>query len=284
MITTRDSHTLVPVAERLKPAAEQVSYLFRTPRQREKIRFRHAVAAEGGRRHGVLDLLACLRRGIEVLTEPVADDDRDPDLLAQQRQAALALVDAHREGLVSFYAQVSERAFDLETEDGRRDFDEALRGIAASDGALADLAWLVQTCYRPYARMMADTTAYADIAGMAAADLFMTGWRNKRDAAGQELRFRRGAEGLDDATLGQIPEAHFREIAAFIETLLAPSEAQVKNSGSPRPSPSAPATSQPTDLATAAATGLPPMAAPGTSSATSTSETPPSISTPPSST
>lgn len=251
-------HRLTPFSEGGKPAAEQVTYLFRTPRQREKIQYRHRIFAEGGRRHSVLDMLALLRKGVLFITDPAEMPGTDPEVLAEQRAQTLALIDSLHGELLDFYGRMRDGEFNLATEDGLQAFQQAYGGITTGDDSLAPIAEVVGRYYRPYAVALADLSAYPDIVGQVAADLFLVGWENVKDPAsptGAALKFRRGTDGLSDEMLAAIRDGHLREMGLLVERLLEPTVIEAKNSESPRPSPSAPAISVSTAAASPTTTG-----------------------------
>lgn len=114
--------------------------------------------------------------------------------------------------------------------------------------------------YQRLNEVEADYALFEEMSVFCAARRFLIGWE------GVAIPFA-GRGGLaTDVSLGAIPQAHIYAIGNRVLTLMNVSEAQAKNSVSPSPSSSTPG------LSTAAPTL--PTAAVGTSSETTTSETP----------
>jgi hypothetical protein len=126
--------------------------------------------------------------------------------------------------------------------------------------AWEQLARALQRAGGDFASRVADNEFWSQMAPMVAARCFLVGT--------DSLRFKRGPDGLiPEATLsGTVPDDDLAMIGWRAMALFQPSETETKNSASPRPSPSGPATS-------IAAPRLP-TDQPGSSSEKPTEETP----------
>jgi hypothetical protein len=196
-------------------------YLIKPPSVMERARWRRAIVAAGGRRHGQLALLECLADGVSALMA-----DNPPEV----RDSVLALIQTHRDTVLGMVAQAVSGAFDDANELAQEDRD-ALRaqiaGIEESGKALSLIETAVLAGYPRYAEMAADDAAYSQIAGLEGARLFLMGWE------GLDGTLARGPGGVSEQSLAQIPEGHFSAIGNAVEALTRVPEKKRKNSVSP---------------------------------------------------
>ena len=204
------------------------SYILRTPKHLERPRYRHAVASVGGRRWGQLDMTAALK----VAIAEMLPDEED----AAERERLTAAVSEHEAGI--------KRALD----DYRRvRSDETTKAVAEAMVAPPLVVEIDQTALRhheDYATKVADRMVYRELAGIAAARMFLTGW----EAAESEAPlppFRRGLTGVADGLLDLIPTRHFIAIGDRAEELIDPPERMLGNSESESPGPSTESDSEP---------------------------------------
>lgn len=183
-----------------------VAYLFRTPTVADAAVYEREVAAAGGRRWSVAQLWGAVEAGLEAIGE-------HGDVAA-----AADHVRASR-------ARLAELGAELNVADGEARA-EAMRELMdlLSDVRTEEIAEAVAAVYPRYARMLGDNMVYQQVRGQVAARLFLVGWE------GVDGEVRRGLSGAGEATLAAIPQARFPDIAAFVEGMLAPSEADRKNS------------------------------------------------------
>lgn len=206
-----------PAGETLKPEGRRIAYLFRAPTLADRRRFRRALVIAGGVRHSEAAISAEFRRGLDRLLAAGS----------AEHAAATALLDEYESRRDGFYAQLRAGAFG-ETEEGRTAFAQGLAAVQESDKALAVLAVAVRETWPAYAQKLADNATYAEAAGLAALQLLATGWENI-GADFARVPAPGGALEIPDAALLQVPEYHLGQIAAFVETLFAPTEAEIKN-------------------------------------------------------
>lgn len=205
-------------------------YLLKVPTVAERVKWRRATAAAGGKQHSQLAMLDLIS---ETVAELMAED------VPEVRQAVLDKIAAHRENLRTWATALVEGKFD------GADADEALRGeldaglekINAGAKGLAEIELAVSEYSARYRSMISDNRFYSSIAGIEGARLFLRGWE------GIEGKPVSDAGGLKETSMAKIPEADFAEIGAKIETLTRVSDAKRKNSGSSRPSSSGDQTS-----------------------------------------
>lgn len=211
----------VPAAHRTRDAADQSVYFWRHPSVADRAKFRHALAAAGGRQHTEIDMLEALADGVRaILTD--ADD-------VQQRAALLEIIAGQRERVERFYEAV--RAGEL-NEPGAlmAAYAAAFRAVPELDGIELTIA----EHYPRYATMCADRIAYGLRRGLVAARHFMVGWENVPGPDGAPLPFRRRPDGtVPDSLLDHIPSAHLAEFGGVVEGALEPGPAKGKGSPSP---------------------------------------------------
>jgi hypothetical protein len=145
------------------------------------------------------------------------------------------------------------------------DAAEAAGSGLAEDAELArDLAEIETAMRRhhpPYAALEAERAYWLSVAPIVASRHFLRGWE------GVAARFERRHGLMPEDLLAEIPDAHVEAIGWEAIALMSPSRAQAKNSASPSPSPSDPATSP-------AEPNQPTAAPDGSSSASASAGTP----------
>lgn len=209
-------------------------YWLRVPTVADRASYRRAVAAANGVRHPLGTLLRELRRGIVGMAEAEG---------APPPEAAIAAVDAQLERLEDLATQA--RAGTLEDEEHGQALAAAAELLADGAEALEPIAALVRRHWMPYREMLADNEVYVGIASLEAARLFVIGWEKigkLEDRAPMPF----GPLGMPETLLRRIPELHLPIILAAADGAFAPSEAEAKNSESPRPGSAAATTSSTT--------------------------------------
>ena len=195
-----------------------IVYWLRAPSVYDRVEYRRAVAARGGRYHTVFELLAALRREVDAA---MAGTDRP-----ETQASLIALIDVRQARLRAF----AERTWDRANEEGQRAYIEAFAQAAAPDPVLLEVEAKIRAMGGLYAAMIADNDVYFDLAGLEAARLFVVEWEGLDG-------FAHGRRGLTEAALQRIPTVHLPAIAAKVEDLFAPAESERKNSVSPSPMP-----------------------------------------------
>lgn len=196
------------------------AYLLRPPTVAERTRWRRAIAAAGGKQHGQVALLLCMADGVRAL---MADQ---PDL----RDPLLARIDAHRHNLTDLAVSATTGAFDNRdemTDEQRAALQARFDALDEGSKGLAVIETAVSAAYPRYADMVAADLVYGQIAGIEGARLFLVGWE------GFDGDVVRGANGVSEDSLAQIPEGHLPRIGMAVEALTRVSEKQRKNSASP---------------------------------------------------
>jgi len=208
------------------PDDDRRVYLFKTPEVYERHKFRRAVAAAGGRRHGPGALLNALSAGVR---EIMADSP------AEARDAVLRKIEEHRALMVAQGALAS--TVDIDDEAQSKMFVEKARAIETSGQELFVIECQVTAAYPRFAQMQADEEVYWGIAGAEGARLFLTAWE------GFDEPLQRADGVLTSASLAAIPEEDLSAIGLKIDQLIRLSGRQRKNSSSPAASRSAGETS-----------------------------------------
>lgn len=106
----------------------------------------------------------------------------------------------------------------------------------------------MRASYPPYAQLEAARVHWISIAPLVACEMFLRGWQNV------DVPFKRVRGKVAEECLEALPEDHLAEIGWKAISLMQPDKAAEKNSGSPSPSPSSPATSTAADTPSSPAT------------------------------
>ena len=182
----------------------RAAYLLKVPTLPEETQLHRAVAAAGGRQHGLLRRLAAIRAGVRA----VFPDGDDGGLLARIEDHEAALREFHEVGTGGDQQEL-----------------KALIERIAEGGETAEEAerLLLEAGHGPLARIAGDMAVYPEILGREAARLFVMGWENIPGEC------RRGKFGLEEESLRRIPALHRLLIGQEIERLLRPPDTLVKN-------------------------------------------------------
>lgn len=191
------------------------TYMMRPATVAERSRWRRAIAAAGGRQHGPAGLLNCLSAGVRLLMKDSAPEIRD---------AVLAKVDAQRDRIIDFFQAARASAATGDDSAAERDaFIAAGRAMNEGDADLAVIVAEVTANYPAYAQMVADEATYWPICGLEALRMFCTGW------TGIGAPCERGAGGLTDESLAEVPEGDLPTIGSLYENLIRVTPSQRKN-------------------------------------------------------
>lgn len=219
---------MLPPFEFRPEGEEGPVYRFRRPTVGEKnFGFGRAVRARGGIYHSEFELLAVLEKGIAALTDAGPEREKPLAAVAHYRRTLVVALERRRaeertkETVLP--AKAPEELTDAEKEAQRAKAEALLEEaavIAAAAEAVQEIAEIVRRGYPRFAAMEADRGAYFAIRGLAAVDLF-------------------GID-LDPETM---PAAHIAAIGVWCQALMAPTDAQRKNSSSPSPASATPASS-----------------------------------------
>ncbi len=229
MLKPGETVLLTPASEAAKPETERITYHLRAPTLYDRIKLLSAVETHGGRHHSPLALVAALKREVAAVMEASP---------AKRRGRVLGLIDAHRERLEGFYARLRDGVLDLTGTEGQAAFMEALGEAEAGADTLAAIEHQARQLGGNYAVLTAENAVYAQVFGIEAARLFLTGWDNLGTI------FARDESGVAETALMAVPAEHFIEIGAKVRALLAPTEAEVKNSDGPQSGGCGPAPSK----------------------------------------
>jgi hypothetical protein len=181
-------------------------YLVSPATRRQRIAFRRALTAAGARYPSDLALMAALREGIAAL------------LPAAELGPLLALIDG---------AEAITKAGEILDPAARANLEEIERAVAESDPR--------------YRALLADRSAWLEIAPLTAASMFLVG------RAGEAPLPRRGGI-VPDEVLEALPEADIDAIGFKALALMSPTKDEEKNSASPASPPPSPRPSQATSL------------------------------------
>jgi hypothetical protein len=192
----------------VKPPRSERVYWVRNPTYLEKPRWRHAVAALGGKRWGQLDLAYALRREVERF---LGDDPTGPQFIEA--------IDQYIAGIEAAVAAWRDERTDENS--------AALTKAIVPPELVAAIATQITTASLAYANMEADRVSYREYAGIAGAQMFLGDWEGKGLPP-----FRRSISGVPDELMNLIPSQHMVLIGDQIELLVDPPEEVIKNSGS----------------------------------------------------
>lgn len=221
----------------VKPEGSPRTYRLRVPKHLERPRWRHRIAALGGRRWGQLDLARALRDAVGEVLPSDADAAERENLQAQ----------------VGAYVARMEEALAVWRAERTAEADAALAEALAAPPEVVAIEAHVVAASPAYAAKLADRVAYRELAGIAAAEIALAGWE------GPGLpEFRRTLAGVPEELLGHIPSREFVALGDRMETLVDPPEELLGNSG-----PGSPGSSTP-DSSTA--TRTPPPSGPSSTS------------------
>ena len=224
-----------PVRLELDPAGgiPARAYLLKIPALLERAKWRAAIARAGGRLHGQLALIDCLRDGVASLMKD------SPEALVG---ALLDRIEKHKENLLAVHT--SALGMDAANEGDRQTFAAAIERLGESGRDLAVVESEVVQNYPRYAAMVADDQTYWQIAGVEGARFFLVGWE------GIDGPLRRLGNATADASLELIPEGDLDVIGRKLDELSRLSDRTRKNSSSPSSTPSGGETSNLTNMAT----------------------------------
>lgn len=183
-------------------------YWVRNPTYLEKPRWRHAVAALGGKRWGQIDLALALRREVERF---LGDDPTGPQFI---------------EAINGYIAGI-EAAVAAWRDERSDENSAALTQALTPPELVAAIETQITAASLAYANMVADRVSYREYAGIAAAQMFLGDWQ------GPGLPpFKRSISGVPDELMNLIPSAHMVMIGDQVEMLVDPPEQILGNSDS----------------------------------------------------
>ncbi|MCC2650760.1 MAG: hypothetical protein K0R61_1187 [Microvirga sp.] len=183
-------------------------YWVRNPTFLEKPRWRHSVAALGGRRWGQLDLAMALRREVERF---LGDDPTGAQFLEA--------IDGYIAGIETAVAAWRDERSDENS--------AALTKALVPPELVTGIETQITAASLTYANMQADRASYREYAGIAAAQMFLGDWEGKGLPP-----FRRTISGVPDELMNLIPSAHMVLIGDQVELLVDPPELLMGNSDS----------------------------------------------------
>lgn len=225
------AETFIPPDQAERPEGDRISYRLRPPVLYDRVAYSRALAAQGARQVSPVALLVLLRRGAETI---LADSED-----AEARDFVLGLVDEHLERMRDFYA--GSTGIDWSDADQVRDWIEREAAAHRGADALVEVEVLVREGYPAYARALADSAVYWEVAGIEGCRLFLEGWTGLGE---QPRKVREGGRQVTvEADLARIPPAHLAQLGLFINGLQHAREATAKNSVSPSPGAAAAQTS-----------------------------------------
>ncbi|HJQ55906.1 MAG TPA: hypothetical protein VJ890_03315, partial [Vineibacter sp.] len=104
----------------------------------------------------------------------------------------------------------------------------------------------------PYARIIERKALWAALGPRASCQMFLTGWRDVIDAAGQAVPFKRVGTEVPDDLLDRLPNGHVAIVGTQILTALFATGDAAKKPASPSGSPDAPTSSSATESSSSA--------------------------------
>lgn len=191
------------------PKAERIAYLIKVPSVYDRAAYRRQVKSHGAR----LWLPGEVRRA-----------SRD-DILAAKESGGITAADA-KGALTTLddYTACVDEAIRVARETGADpepvpdDIADAFMGLEAA----------VRGMGGDYAARLADNEYFYEISMIEAVRMFVVGWENVDAQCA-----RHGADGLTEASLGEIPDDHMRQIDGQVAELMQPSPVTEKNLPSP---------------------------------------------------
>ena len=195
-----------------------VTYFLRTPTVVDRVKYRHAVAAEGGRNWSQLQMLEALEEGLRrILSEP--EDKERLDNYVQE-------VRSYREMISAVIDEYRQESLEIKGHENEGDQVELIRILVDRlnpPQIIVDIEQVVIDHYPPYAAKLADQSVYHEYAGLVAARMFLVGWE------GLEEEFKRQRNGVPDHVLSYIPTAHLIAIGGEVQRLMEPGVSRLKN-------------------------------------------------------
>ena len=186
------------------------TFLLRPPTVADRIKYQHALRAQGAQFHPNLVLMELARKALDRLL-PAADNP-----------------ETHAESL----AQINDYCDTLKTAIAERQAERT----EVTDKAFADaiafpdnLTILIEALHRgdlALGTALADNAVYWSWAGDTAARLFLVGWEGLG-------KFKRGLSGPTEASMRQIDPNDLAMIGIHVEQLMRPDEDRIKNLDSP---------------------------------------------------
>ena len=196
------------------PEEVRKAYFLKTPTKMDKAAYRRALAAAGAVPAPRDEMRKMLREGVEAIFatgDPV------------ERDQWLGVLDAVAD---------AEALQEAENPEGERRSPAALDELQAR---LEELGRVVRRTYPPYAQRFADNVYFAEVARVMAVRHFVTDWE------GFGAAMPRGSDGfMTDGAMEIIPDDHMVAIDERLADLMALSETDAKNSGSPSHGDSSP--------------------------------------------
>lgn len=196
----------------LGPEGARRSYWLKPPALYERIAWRRAIAANGGKQNGPLALLDMLAHGVVDLM--AGEDAEIVDALLAKIDRQRAAVDAWLSSLRSGATEDEQKQLAAVCEEGARDLTVIEQEVSAN--------------WPPYAAAVGDDAAYWQIAGIEAARLFLVKW----EGLSTPLK-RTKVAGVADDCLAEIPEHDLPLLGLFAQRLSSIGAPERKNSNSP---------------------------------------------------
>jgi len=192
LLSTDEPVPFTPSDQLERTEGERVTYMLRPPTIYDGPRMRAAARRLGGRPWSDAEIFGALRQGLEAIF-----GDDEPRELAR---------------LTSFVDQGAERVL------GGEPLDDALAL------ALADIERVVEQHYEPYRARAAQRQQFLEDLVIEAARLHIVGW------TGLEGACRPTAGGLPSHQFAKVPPAHVQEIGQEVLLMMAPTDAEKKDS------------------------------------------------------
>lgn len=186
-----------------------ITYHLRAPSVADRIAYEREAAASGARNWNEIERIAILREGVLAI---LPEDD-------SERAQLLEIIDG---AVADLYAASGELSRGSDDPEVIRQWVDALDRVSV-------IGEEVQRGYPRYAGVIADNAVYRSLRGIAAAKLFLTEWE------GIDGDIVRAKNRLSDESIARIPYEHFAGIGVFLDNMMRPTEAEVKNSESRQP-------------------------------------------------
>lgn len=192
----------------------EIFYWLKVPTVSDRVRFKHAVRAEGGKVWSEIQMLDMLEQGIRAVLNEEEDqykvEEYVADIIAHKKQIESVLAD---------YRQGPAEGVDVNLMEYLQDL--SARMVAPKK--IKEIERIILEHYEPYASMVADREVYMEISGLVAARMFLVGWE------GINTPFKRTRMGVSDEMLMNVPPVHLSLMGAHIQSLMEPEVGRLKN-------------------------------------------------------
>jgi hypothetical protein len=195
-----------------------IVYLLKVPTVVDRVRYRRAVRAEGGKAWSELQMLEAMEDGLrKILVEP---EDQ------QKLEELVAAIVTYRGNISEVLDEFRKEIIEEESSEDQVEFIRGLVARMEPPVEVREIERIVFDHYLPYAEMVADRDVFQEISGLVASRMFLAGWK------GLDVPFKRTKTGVSDEMLGHLPRIHLAMIGAHVQQMMEPNINQLKKSPS----------------------------------------------------